>query len=302
MISSNPFDHDINTTHRLIRGDARFMPYIEDESLHLVLTSPPRSVLKCSNQTNNQIDCILNYEEYLDELTTVCSEVYRILVPGGRLVCVISDMWLSRKKFGRHRVVPFHSDISAMCRKLGFDNLTPIIWQKMGDEDGSGKKGSKFLGAPYEPNGVIHSDIEFIVMQRKPGGYRKPTQKQRALSKINKTDYKKWFRQFWKISDGSGRKHSATFPHEIADRLVKMFSFWGDTVLDPFCGKGTTLVAAMKSQRNSIGIEMDGKRCRVAFNRLQEENEPLFTNTRFEFLRPSDLKGTTLTSDSCSVP
>jgi site-specific DNA-methyltransferase (adenine-specific) len=233
----------------------------------------------------------MNYEEYLEKLATVCAEVYRVLVPGGRLICLISDMWLSRKKFGRHRVVPFHADLSTLCRKLGFDNLTPIIWQKSKDENELGNKGSKFLGAPYEPNGVIHSDIEFIIMQRKPGGYRKPTPKQRALSKINKFDYKIWFRQFWKIYDDSGQRQTSPFPYEIADRLVRMFSFWGDTVLDPFCRRGTTLVAAMKCQRSSIGIDIDERRCRIALNRLQEENEPLFTQTRFEFLRSSDLKG-----------
>ena len=122
-------------------------------------------------------------------------------------------------------------------------------------------------------------------MQRKPGGYRKPTAQQRKHSKINKSDYRKWFQQFWNLSGVSHGKYPKPFSSEIANRLTRMFSFWGDTVLDPFCGVGTTLVAAMRCNRNSVGIEIDEKYCRIALNRLEEENEPLFTHTRLEYLK-----------------
>jgi site-specific DNA-methyltransferase (adenine-specific) len=290
MVSSDFSNQKLDTTHRLIQGDARFMPFIPDESIHLVVTAPPHMKLKHYAEIDGKLLQIDAYEKFLSELTKVWTEVYRVLVPGGRLVCVVKDIWMSRSKHGRHRVVPLHADICVMCRNIGFDNLNPIIWHKTVYLKKSEKTGSKFLGTPYEPNGIIKSDIEFILMQRKPGGYRKPTAQQRKQSKINKSDYKKWFQQFWNLSGVPHGKYPAPFPTEIASRLTRMFSYWGDTVLDPFCGVGTTLVAAMKCNRNSIGLEIDEKYCRIALNRLEEENEPLFTNTRLEYLNLSDLK------------
>ncbi|MBW1835873.1 MAG: site-specific DNA-methyltransferase [Deltaproteobacteria bacterium] len=285
MISSDFFNQKLDTTHRLIQGDARCMPFIPDESIHLVITAPPHLKLKRYDEIDGKLVQITAYEKFLSELAKAWTEVYRVLVPGGRLVCVVNDIWLSRRKHGRHRVVPLHADICVMCRNIGFDNLNPIIWHKTLYLKKREKTGSKFLGAPYEPNGIIKSDIEFILMQRKPGGYRKPTAQQRKQSKINKSDYRKWFQQFWNLSGVSHGKYPEPFSSEIANRLTRMFSFWGDTVLDPFCGVGTTLVAAMRCNRNSVGIEIDEKYCRIALNRLEEENEPLFTHTRLEYLK-----------------
>ena len=271
------------TTHRLIQGDARWMPYIGDESIHLVVTSPPYWTLKRYNENPNQLGHVSDYERFLEALKNVWTEAYRILVPGGRLVCVVGDVCLSRRKYGRHVVVPLHSDICVTCRKIGFDNLNPIIWYKISNASFEANVGSKFLGKPYEPNAIIKNDIEFILMQRKPGGYRKPTLEQRRLSKIKKEDFNKWFRQFWNITGASTKNHPAPYPLELAYRLVRMFSFCGDTVLDPFCGSGTTMLAAMKCGRNSIGIEIDREYCRMAANRLTKENQDLFSNARLEF-------------------
>jgi site-specific DNA-methyltransferase (adenine-specific) len=120
-----------------------------------------------------------------------------VLVPGGRLVCVVGDVCLSRREYGRHLVMPLHADICVQCRKLGFDNLNPIIWHKISNANFEVENGTKFLGKPYEPNAIIKNDIEFILMQRKPGGYRKPTEQQRDLSRLKKDEYNAWFRQFW---------------------------------------------------------------------------------------------------------
>ena len=274
---------NIVTTHRLIQGDARRITYIEDESVHLVLTSPPYWTLKKYNENPDQLGSVSDYENFLTALKKVWEEAYRVLVPGGRLVCVVGDVCLSRKKHGRHVVVPLHADICVMCRKIGFDNLNPIIWYKISNATFEANVGSKFLGKPYEPNAIIKNDIEFILMQRKPGGYRKPTEEQRRLSKIGKKEFNEWFRQFWTITGASTRNHPAPFPLKLASRLVRMFSFWGDTVLDPFCGTGTTMLAAMRCNRNSIGIEIDREYCRMAANRLQKENQDLFSNCRLEF-------------------
>lgn len=170
-----------------------------------------------------------------------------------------------------------------MCRKIGFDNLNPIIWHKIANASYEVAGNGRFLGKPYEPNAIIKNDIEFILMQRKPGGYRKPTAEQRRHSKIEKQEFSKWFRQFWNLSGASTKEHPAPFPLELAYRLVRMFSFWGDTVLDPFCGTGTTMVAAMKAERNSIGIEIEREYCRMAARRLREDQDDMFRSVDLQF-------------------
>lgn len=267
------------TTHRLINTDARELSFLDDNSIHLVLTSPPYWNLKKYNDTPHQLGHIGDYETFLDELRKVWEHVYRLLVPGGRLVCVVGDVCVSRRRFGRHLVFPLHADICVMCRKIGFDNLNPIIWNKISNASYEVSNGSRFLGKPYEPNAIIKNDIEFILMQRKPGGYRKPSEKQRDQSRIAKEDFDKWFQQIWTITGASTRKHPAPFPLELAERLVRMFSFTGDTVLDPFCGSGTTMIAAAKHTRNSIGIEVDPQYCRMAAKSLQKEISNLFAET-----------------------
>jgi len=271
------------TTHHLIQGDARSMAFLSDESVHLAVTSPPYWNLKAYNENKAQLGNVDDYETFLSQLEQVWREVYRVLVPGGRLVCVVGDVCLSRKRHGRHVVVPLHADICVICRRIGFDNLNPIIWHKIANARYEVERGSKFLGKPYEPNAIIKNDIEFILMQRKPGGYRKPTEKQRRLSMIRKEEHAEWFQQFWNMSGASTKKHPAPFPLQLAYRLVRMFSFWGDTVLDPFCGTGTTMVAAMKADRNSIGIEVDAGYCRMAARRLHEQVQPLVAPARLRF-------------------
>lgn len=276
------------TNHKLVLGDSRSLSFIPDESVHLAVTSPPYWNLKRYNDNEAQLGHINEYEVFLTELARVWKEIYRVLVPGGRLVCVVGDVCLSRREHGRHVVMPLHADICVLCRKIGFDNLNPIIWHKIANANYEVNNGTKFLGKPYEPNAIIKNDIEFILMQRKPGGYRKPTEEQRRLSMIDKREYEEWFRQFWTIPGASTKSHPAPFPLELAHRLVRMFSFSGDTVLDPFCGTGTTLLAAMKCGRNSIGVEIDAAYCRMAAGRLKGENLNLFTSSKLEFYRLSD--------------
>lgn len=268
--------------HKLILGDARVMSFIGDESIHLVLTSPPYWTLKRYNENPDQMGHIEEYETFLGELTKVWEECFRILVPGGRLVCVVGDVCLSRRTFGRHVVVPLHSDISVICRKIGFDNLNPIIWHKISNASFEANNGTKFLGKPYEPNAIIKNDIEFILMQRKPGGYRKPTDEQREESRISKDDFHQWFRQFWNIPGESTKKHPAPFPVELAYRIIRMFSFVDDTILDPFCGSGTSMLAAMRAGRNSIGIEIDPDYVLIANDRLKVEKDGLFIKSELE--------------------
>ena len=273
------------TTHRLINGDARDLSFLGDDSIHLVVTSPPYWNLKRYNENPDQLGHIQDYEAFLFELEKVWRHVYRVLVPGGRLVCVVGDVCVARRNFGRHLVFPLHSDISVICRRIGFDNLNPIIWHKIANASYVVENGSKFLGKPYEPNAIVKNDIEFILMQRKPGGYRKPTIKQREESRIGKEDFDRWFQQIWNITGASTKQHPAPFPMELATRLVRMFSFTGGTVLDPFCGSGTTMIAAFRTGRNSIGIEIDPEYCRMAARFLKAESANLFSTAKLQFER-----------------
>lgn len=260
------------TNQSLYHGDARDLRHIPDKSVHLVLTSPPYFNLKEYRKGKNQLGVIDDYQEFIDELEKVWRECYRILVPGGRIVCVVGDVCLSRRKYGRHVVMPLHSDIAVSCRKIGFDNLNPILWHKISNAAFEANTNSSILGKPYEPNAIIKNDVEYILMERKPGGYRKPTEQQRAASKINKEDFLNWFSQIWEMPGASTRNgHPAPFPLELATRLIKMFSFVGDTVLDPFCGSGTTMLAAVNTERNSIGVETEAYYCDYAIQRMESE-------------------------------
>ena len=250
----------IPTTHRLFLRDARALDDLTPNSVHLVLTSPPYWTLKEYRDCNGQLGHIKDYEEFLVELDRVWTHCFNALVPGGRLICVVGDVCLSRRKNeGRHTVVPLHASIQEHCRRLGFDNLAPIIWHKIANaayEVDNG--GAGFLGKPYEPNAVIKNDIEFILMQRKPGGYRKPSMAKRVLSVISTENYQRWFQQIWTgLTGASTRDHPAPYPVELAERLIRMFSFVGDVVLDPFMGTGTTSVAAARCGRHSVGCEVD---------------------------------------------
>jgi DNA modification methylase len=248
----------IPTRHEIRVGDARRMK-LRAGTVHLVLTSPPYWTLKEYRGSDGQLGHVSDYDTFLNELDKVWTQCYRALVPGGRLICVVGDVCLSRRKNdGRHTVVPLHASIQERCRIIGFDNLAPIIWHKIANAvyEVAGN-GSSFLGKPYEPNAVIKNDLEYILMQRKPGGYRSPSVPTRVLSVISDANHKEWFQQIWTgLAGASTRNHPAPYPLELAERLIRMFSFVGDTVLDPFLGTGTTAVAAMRYGRNSVGYEV----------------------------------------------
>ena len=287
----------VPTHHKLFLRDARLLDVIPDESVHLVLTSPPYWTLKEYNDSPSQMGHIEGYDEFLQELDKVWQHCFRVLVPGGRVVCVVGDVCLSRRKNnGRHTVVPLHASIQDRCRRIGFDNLSPIIWHKIANavhevEGGGGG----FLGKPYEPNAVIKNDIEFILMQRKPGGYRTPSLAERVLSVISTENYQRWFQQIWTgVTGASTKQHPAPYPIELAERLVRMFSFVGDTVLDPFLGTGTTSLAASMWGRNSIGSEIDPMYFALAEKRLSQETGGLFRVATIETVRHDSSKSSNL--------
>ena len=271
--------------HKLALHDCRQMESVPDESVHLVVTSPPYWNLKQYPDRDGQLGLVEEYEDFLEELDKVWQHVLRALVPGGRLVVVVGDVCLPRRTFGRHVVFPLHASIQEHCRTLGFDNLAPVIWYKISNAKFEVENGSRFLGKPYEPNAIIKNDIEYLLFQRKPGSYRRPTLEARILSVIPETDHREWFQQVWTMGGASTRQHPAPYPVALAERLVRMFSFVGDTVLDPFMGSGTTNVAASRWGRNSIGVEIEATYYELACRRLGQDRQHQLPLTALEASR-----------------
>lgn len=274
----------VPTHHRMYRTDSRKLSFLPEESVHLVLTSPPYWTLKEYRDSEGQLGHVADYEHFMRELGKVWEHAFRVLVPGGRLVCVVGDVCLSRRKNnGRHTVIPLHASIQEQCRKIGFDNLAPIIWHKIANAVYEVEGAGGFLGKPYEPNAVIKNDIEFILMQRKPGAYRKPALSTRIMSIIPEDAQRQWFQQIWTgLTGASTRNHPAPYPLELAERLIRMFSFVGDTILDPFAGTATTNVASALCGRNSIGVEVDPEYFSAAVKRLEHETSRLFGKAQVE--------------------
>lgn len=281
----------LKTTHWIYPGDARVMEEMGREPLvHLVVTSPPYWNLKeYPPLTGAQLGNMSEYQEFLAELRRVWTRCFQLLVPGGRLCIVVGDVCMSRRKAGRHRVIPLHADISRDCIEIGFDYLSPIFWYKIANAATEVEgNGTTFLGKPYEPNAVIKNDVEYVLIFRKPGAYRTPTPEQRTLSIIDRNDHDKWFRQIWSDIPGQVRveSHPAPFPKELAFRLISMFSFVGDIVLDPFWGTGTTTAAAIEAHRSSIGYEIEPRYLEIGKGRFRQS----VLNARVEFFEPGPEK------------
>lgn len=252
-----PYDR---TTHEVRQGDARDLSHIEDGTVHLIVTSPPYWTLKEYPNAAGQLGAIESYEAFLDELDKAWRECARVLVPGGRVCCVVGDVCVPRRRLGRHFVMPLHADIQVRSRACGLDALTPIHWHKIanGVTEARGN-GAGFYGKPYQPGAIIKNDVEYILFLRKGGEYRKVTPLQKALSMLTREEMHGWLRPAWLDIRGASTRqgHPAPYPSELAERLIRMFSFAGDLVLDPFAGTGSTGVAAIETGRNSTSVEID---------------------------------------------
>jgi DNA modification methylase len=260
------------TTHHVHLGDARDLSWITDGAVHLVVTSPPYWTLKQYAPGNqDQMGHFDDYEQFLRELDKVWRECARVLVGGGRICCVVGDVCIPRKKGGRHYLVPLHSDIQVRARKLGLDCLQPILWHKIanGVTEVEGN-GAGFYGKPYQPGGIIKNDIEYILFLRKGGEYRSVSTLPKALSMLTREEMKKWQLSIWSDLRGASTRdgHPAPYPVELAERLIKLFSFAGDTILDPFAGTGSTSQAAIISGRNSIANDVEPAYVEIARQRI----------------------------------
>ena len=207
-----PFDR---TTHSIREGDARDLSYISDASVDLIVTSPPYWTLKDYNPTAGQLGGVEKYEAFLDELDNVWRECARVLVPGGRICCVVGDVCVPRRRYGRHLVMPLHADIQVRSRDLGLDTLTPILWHKIANGTTEAKgNGAGFYGKPFQPGAIVKNDVEYILFMRKGGEYRRANTLQKALSILTKDEMQRWWRSIWTDLRGASTRagHPAPYP------------------------------------------------------------------------------------------
>jgi site-specific DNA-methyltransferase (adenine-specific) len=272
----------MKTIHKIITGDCRQMNLIPDESVHLVITSPPYWQLK-DYGTSNQIGYHESYESYINNLNLAWKECHRVLYPGCRLCINIGDQFARSVYYGRYKVIPIRTEITKFCETIGFDYMGAIIWQKVTTTNTTG--GATIMGSfPYPRNGILKLDYEFILIFKKQGNSPKPTRKQKELSVISKEDWNMYFSGHWYFAGAKQEGHIAMFPEELPARLIKMFAFAEDTVLDPFLGSGTTSMAARDLGRHSIGYEINEDFIPTIRKKLQFEQTDLY-GTEYVFLK-----------------
>lgn len=266
---------EINTTHTLITGDSRNLSLIPDKSVHLIITSPPYWQLK-DYGSDKQIGFHDSYEDYINNLNMVWSECNRILHDGCRLCINIGDQFARSVYYGRYKVIPIRTEIIRFCESLGMDYMGAIIWQKQTTMNTTG--GGVVMGSfPYPRNGILKIDYEFILIFKKQGKAPTPTIDYKKMSEMSKEEWNTYFASHWTFGGAKQDGHIAVFPEELPRRLIKMFSFVGETVFDPFMGSGTTSLAARNLKRNSIGYEINPDF--IKYYKQKVESSMLFDNS-----------------------
>ncbi len=278
---------DIKTNHKIICGDSRQMKELSDNSVNLVITSPPYWQLK-DYGTDNQIGYNDSYENYINNLNLVWQECYRVLQNGCRLCINIGDQFARSVYYGRYKIIPIRTEIIKFCEIMGFDYMGAIIWQKATTMNTTG--GATIMGSfPYPRNGILKLDYEFILIFKKPGQAIRPTKDIKEHSKMTKEEWNTYFQGHWNFNGVRQDGHLAMFPKELPKRLIKMFSFVEDTVLDPFVGSGTTSLIAKNLGRNSIGYEINSKFIEIIKQKLDIVVGKMLDNSSVDFIRQEKL-------------
>jgi DNA modification methylase len=278
----------MKTWHKIIIGDSRRMKEVPDESVHLIITSPPYWQLK-DYGNGKQIGFNDTYEEYINNLNLVWDECRRVLHKGCRLCINIGDQFARSVYYGRYKVIPIRTEIIKFCESAGFDYMGAIIWQKVTTCHTTG--GATVMGSyPYPRNGILKLDYEFILIFKKYGTPPKVSKEIKEQSKLTDEEWNQYFTGHWNFPGEKQDKHLAMFPEELPKRLIKMFSFVGDTVLDPFLGSGTTSLAAKNLNRNSIGYEISEDFLPVIKEKLGMKQGSIFQGVTFEFIEQEELK------------
>ena len=268
--------------HKIIIGDSRRMDAVDDESVHLVVTSPPYWQLK-DYGPEQQIGYNDSYQDYINNLNLVWNECFRVLHKGCRLCINIGDQFARSVYYGRYKIIPIRTEIIKFCETIGFDYMGAIIWQKVTTCNTTG--GATIMGSfPYPRNGIVKLDYEFILIFKKLGKPPKVSKQIKEQSKLSKDEWNQYFYGHWNFSGEKQNQHLAPFPEELPKRLIKMFSFVGDTILDPFLGSGTTSLAALNLSRNSIGYEINPEYQDLIKRRLQKNLSVFDNETKIEFI------------------
>jgi len=272
----------VNSKHLIINGDSRYMGELNDESVHLVITSPPYWQLK-DYGTDDQIGFNDSYESYINNLNLVWKESYRVLHNGCRLCINIGDQFARSVYYGRYKVIPIRTEIIKFCETIGFDYMGAIIWQKVTTTNTTG--GATVMGSfPYPRNGILKLDYEFILIFKKIGIAPKVSNENKELSKMTTEEWNTYFQGHWNFGGAKQDSHIAMFPEELPKRLIKMFSFVGDTILDPFLGSGTTSLAAKNLNRNSVGYEINSEFIPNIKEKLAFNENKMFEEHSYEFI------------------
>jgi len=258
------------------------MNEVQDRSIHLIITSPPYWQLK-DYGVENQIGFNDSYEKYVNYLNLVWNECFRVLHDGCRLCINIGDQFARSVYYGRYKIIPIRTEIIKFCETIGFDYMGAIIWQKSTTMNTTG--GASVMGSyPYPRNGIIKIDYEFILIFKKPGNPPSVPKELKEKSKLSKEEWNEYFSGHWNFNGEKQTEHLAMFPEELPKRLIKMFSFIGDTVLDPFLGSGTTTLAAKHLYRNSVGYEINKDFLPIIKDKLGIEKNVLFSEADFNIL------------------
>ncbi|MEO8208940.1 MAG: DNA methyltransferase [bacterium] len=273
--------------HTIINGDSRAMSELNDNSTHLVITSPPYWQLK-DYGSENQIGYNDSYENYINNLNLVWKECYRVLHNGCRLCVNIGDQFARSVYYGRYKVIPIRTEIIKFCEIIGFDYMGAIIWQKVTTSNTTG--GGVQMGSfPYPRNGILKIDYEFILIFKKLGDAPKPSKEQKELSKMTNEEWNTFFAGHWNFTGARQDNHIAMFPEELPRRLIKMFAFVGDTVLDPFAGSGTTSLSAKNLLRNSVAYEINSEFIPIIKEKIGASQTDI-QGTQYEFIKSDSIE------------